>query len=126
MRRAKDDVLYKIGTTSPVRTAVGRTTVKNNVGNGAGNPATKRAVSKKVDPLTKVPIKPTNVAFIAEFAIFCKACKSKKRTRAVMTLSTRFATCPPGNVVVPAVKIPPNKPVVMQFLKPIEWCLIHY
>ena len=98
----------------------GKTTVKTRALKGAGKPAKIKAVPKKTDPLTKVPIKDKIKTFIFSERtpplIPSKNLIRKNTKFAVINLSTILATCPPGKLVVKAVSKPETKPTVKAVL----------
>ena len=89
-------------------TIAGITTVANNKLNGAGNPVSNKALTKKTIPDIRVPTALTAIAFILLFNAVLSSSLISKYTNIVVTiLSMIFGIKPKGNLVV----IPENIPV---------------
>ena len=96
----------------------GSTTVINNKLNGAGNPVSNKALTKKTTPDTRVP----TALVITAFILLCRvvlssSLSSKYTTIAVVILSIMFGIKPKGNLVVIPEKIPVATPDATQVLK---------
>lgn len=90
---------------------VGRTMAKNNTVNGAGKPTIISAEYKNVVPLIMVPKK---AIIPMETCLFLKLSNTFiiiYTAMQVTSLSMILGICPPGKVVVMAVRIPPRSAV---------------